>query len=91
MTVQDIARKFGVSTRHVQASFARQGVTLSAYIATERLDRAARLLNESRPLSITEIAFRCGFEDVGNFGRAFRKRMNLSPSQFRLSDRAEGQ
>lgn len=47
-----------------------------------RVDRAAAALVSSRP-SIVDIAFEYGFESHADFCRAFRRRLQMSPSVYR--------
>lgn len=46
------------------------------------MDLAQNLLLNSM-MSIREIALKCGFEDSDYFSRIFKKKMNMSPRQFR--------
>jgi len=39
-------------------------------------------------MTITQIALAAGFEDTSHFTRAFKKRYDVSPSQWRRPDRA---
>ncbi len=52
------------------------------YLKRLRLERAARLLRESR-LSMCDIALHCGFYDQSAFSKAFRERNGVSPRRFR--------
>ena len=52
------------------------------FILKVRIDAALRLLMESG-LSITHIALQCGFFDNSHFTRLFKKKMGVSPLQFR--------
>jgi len=54
------------------------------YILSLRINHACSLLKES-PLSISDIAFQCGFSDNNYFSRIFKKRTGLTPKQFRAS------
>ena len=79
-TVSDIA---GMS----ESSFSRffklhTGRNLSDYIIDLRLGHACRLLVDSSD-SIAEIGYHCGFNNLSNFNRIFRKRKGCSPSEFR--------
>ena len=79
-TVADIA---GMS----DSSFSRffklhTGRNLSDYIIDLRLGHACRLLVDSSD-SIAEIGYHCGFNNLSNFNRIFRKRKDCSPSEFR--------
>ncbi|PVZ19724.1 MULTISPECIES: AraC family transcriptional regulator [unclassified Pseudomonas] len=47
-----------------------------------RIQRACRLLGQTR-LSVTEICFQVGYENVSNFNRHFRHEMNQTPSDYR--------
>ena len=37
-------------------------------------------------MAISEVAFRCGFEDATSFSRAFRRKYGISPSEYRNDD-----
>ena len=53
------------------------------YLTRRRLEAAARLLLGQPQSSVTEIAFRCGFQSSQYFARAFRERHGHSPSEHR--------
>ncbi|QUI24463.1 AraC family transcriptional regulator [Vallitalea pronyensis] len=55
------------------------------YINTLRLEKAAILLSSNPQLSIELIASKSGFTDYRYFGRIFKKRYGLTPSQYRLT------
>lgn len=58
------------------------GRTLSEYIIDIRLGHASRLLVDTM-MNVSEICFECGFNNLSNFNRIFRKRKGCSPSAFR--------
>ena len=58
------------------------GRNLSEYIIDMRLGYACRMLVDSTN-SVAEISFDCGFNNLSNFNRIFRKRKGCSPSEFR--------
>lgn len=58
------------------------GVSPIEFIHLNRIDRAKKLLSQSRDYSIKEIATLCGYTDVYYFSRMFRKKTGMSPSQF---------
>jgi len=58
------------------------GRNLSEYIIDMRLGYASRMLVDTSK-SIAEICYSCGFNNLSNFNRIFKKRKNCSPSQFR--------
>jgi AraC-like DNA-binding protein len=77
------ARLADLSPFHFLRSFAKTlGVTPHQYLVRCRLKRAARLLTE-RERAITDVAFDCGFNDLSNFIRTFRRAAGMSPRAFR--------
>lgn len=58
--------------------------SLGSYMVRLRLDMAARLLRYSKE-PIQEIAYRTGYEVPSSFNKAFKKRFNVSPKEFRDS------
>lgn len=60
----------------------RTGKTFIDYINDTRISYATRWLIET-DLSIGEIGFKCGFNNIANFNRVFKKVKNCTPSDFR--------
>ena len=58
------------------------GRNLSEYIIDLRLGYASRMLVDTSK-SIAEISYACGFNNLSNFNRIFKKKKNCSPSEFR--------
>ncbi len=52
------------------------------WLTSKRLERSTILLKTSNK-SIGEITFDCGFKNVSHFSRVFKKKYNLSPSDYR--------
>lgn len=48
-----------------------------------RLSSATRMLVDEPSTTIAEIAYRCGFNNISNFNRIFRKSKNCTPHEFR--------
>ena len=69
----------------------RTGKSLSDYLIDVRLGHATRKLVDST-MSIVEICYDCGFNNVSNFNRMFKKKKKCTPSQFRenYKNRLEG-
>ncbi|MDO5980080.1 AraC family transcriptional regulator [Flavivirga spongiicola] len=61
--------------RHTHRSF-------TEYIHDIRVGNAARLLIESED-SIAEIGYECGFNNLSNFNRIFRKKKGCTPREFK--------
>ena len=60
----------------------RTGKTFVEFVNEVRLGDATRNLIETNK-SVSEICFECGFNNISNFNRAFKKRQNCTPSEFR--------
>jgi len=60
----------------------RTGKTVSDYIIDTRLGYAARLLVDSHT-NVAEICYTCGFNNISNFNRIFKKKKGCSPTAFR--------
>lgn len=88
LSLDDIARSHFISRRKLYDLFAQINTTPSAYIREERLRRASRLLHDPAiQMSIGEVALRCGFADVTTFTRAFRRRFDVTPREWRSGGR----
>jgi AraC-like DNA-binding protein len=84
VSVDAVARRFGVSARYVGRVFADAGEPPPAtWLRDERLRRAARLLERTPPPTVAATAARCGFADVTTFARAFRRRHGVPPGAWR--------
>lgn len=60
----------------------RTGKSLSDYVIDIRLGYAIRMLVDSTK-SISEICYECGFNNLSNFNRIFKKKKNCSPKELR--------
>ncbi|WP_226532354.1 AraC-like ligand-binding domain-containing protein [Microbacterium paraoxydans] len=80
-----IAAAHFISTRHLHGLFQEQGVTVSTWIRTRRLEQCRRDLLDpmlaDRP--VAAIAARWGFVDAAHFSRAFKSTFGVSPSEYR--------
>ncbi|MFF1538554.1 helix-turn-helix domain-containing protein [Microbacterium sp. NPDC058269] len=82
-----IAAAHFISTRHLHGLFQEQGVTVSTWIRTRRLEQCRRDLLDpmlaDRP--VAAIAARWGFVDAAHFSRAFKSTFGVSPSEYRAA------
>jgi AraC-like DNA-binding protein len=60
----------------------RTGKTLSDYIIDIRIGYATRLLVDSAR-TVAEICYDCGFNNLSNFNRIFKRKKGCSPKEFR--------
>lgn len=84
LTVSEIARYAGVSTRSLYAGF-RQGLGQSpmAFLKTVRLKRVRHALQEAAgsPASVTDLALAWGFGHLGQFAADYRAQFGELPSE----------
>jgi len=62
----------------------RTGKSFMEFVIEIRLGYATRMLIESNK-SIAEICFECGFNNISNFNRIFKKRQDCTPTEFRMN------
>lgn len=81
--IQDCALAFKLSQSHLQHLFKQAtGVGLGHVLYERRLQRAAKLLR-STDMSVKEIAGAVGYSHSSSFTRAFERRFNRAPLNFR--------
>lgn len=84
ISVEAVAAHVGVSRSYLHRAFRSVfGCAPGAYLTDYRLDRASQLLRHSG-LSVGAVAASVGFADPFYFSRLFRRRMGMSPSDYRL-------
>jgi acetamidase/formamidase/AraC-like DNA-binding protein len=88
LTPARVAETEGISERYLQKIFEGSGSSFTHYLRERRLQRtSAELSNPADAhISISEIAYRNGFNDSAHFSRAFRHRFGLSPREFRQQE-----
>jgi AraC-like DNA-binding protein len=60
----------------------RTGKTFIESLNDIRLGHASRLLIDTQ-LSIAEVSYKCGYNNLSNFNRIFKKKHNFTPKEFR--------
>jgi len=84
ITLSDIAHNLGISEYHFHRIYRKNGAeTPNQFITRIKMERSAIYLVVNRKITITEIAFRYGYNDSSSYNRAFRKHFGLSPTAFR--------
>jgi|TARA_R110002110_G_scaffold92680_3_gene241874 AraC-like DNA-binding protein/quercetin dioxygenase-like cupin family protein len=61
----------------------RTNKTYMTFLNELRIEEASKLLQVQKDLSITEIAEACGFQNISNFNRKFRRIKGKTPRDFR--------
>lgn len=80
-----IAAAHGISKRYLHLVLAQGGTSFGAVLIETRLNRAKALLEDRRfsRISISDIAWRCGFSNPSHFARRFRQRFGIAPALLR--------
>jgi len=80
-----VAEALGISVRQLHRLFERGGESFAQVVMRKRLDLCRKFLEASAhaDLSISEIAFKCGFESLPTFYRNFRQRFGTTPREAR--------
>ncbi|MEU1668209.1 helix-turn-helix domain-containing protein [Streptomyces sparsogenes] len=89
LTPPAIAAAHQISLSYLHRLFQADGVTVAAWIRSQRLERARRDLTDPvlRAAPIHRIAERWGFTSDSHFSRAFRTAYGLPPGEYRLQAR----
>ncbi|MEO5713729.1 MAG: helix-turn-helix transcriptional regulator [Luteolibacter sp.] len=83
LTRVGVADHFHLSPGHVSRLFRQEGLTgFNEYLNRVRIDRAKFLLRK-HPLSLDEIAVKCGYSDTGYFCRVFKRLTKTTPTVYR--------
>ena len=85
-TVEVLAEEVGMSKSQLARKLrALTGMSPAAFVREFRLQRAAQML--ARKVStVAEVAYAVGFNDVDHFGKLFKKRFGVPPSQYGADD-----
>ncbi|HVH96008.1 MAG TPA: AraC family transcriptional regulator, partial [Bacillus sp. (in: firmicutes)] len=83
LSLETISAAIHSSTYELSRKFKKEtGQTLTDYINTLRIKEALYIM-ENRNLSITDIAYMTGFNDVNYFTKVFKKLKGITPSTYR--------
>jgi DNA-binding response OmpR family regulator len=78
----DLARNLALSRRQLFRKFkGLTGLTPHTFLRSMRMERAAQLLKGSQ-MTIMQITFAVGFDDLKHFRTVFRQQFGLLPSEF---------
>lgn len=81
LTIEDLALVAAISARSLFHSFRKaRGYSPMEFVKRVRLYHARRMLNETNGVSVTAVAFACGFGNLGHFATYYRRAFGESPS-----------
>lgn len=83
ITVEDIAKQYNLDRRYISWRFKQEtGQSIKEYLTSVRLDWARYYLKKG--YSVKETSMFCGYDDVCNFSKLFKKIYHISPRDWRL-------
>ena len=89
IVLKEVAHRFDMSVRTLNRRFKNAtGTTPLQYLQELRIDIAKDLLQTSN-LSVSEIAYKVGYQDIGHFSALFKKQISTTPSEYRTTVRAK--
>lgn len=83
LSIDSLCKELHTSPRQLARSFANSEQTVSRYIWEGRLEKSREDILNSINISITEIAFKWGFNHSTHFSSAYKKYFGESPSETR--------
>lgn len=84
---QTIMDRFNLSKERVGAAFSKgsQYAKLTDYMQELRLEYSTFLMSTHPDKSVSQIAIDCGFSSYAYYGKCFRHRFGMTPTEFRKS------
>lgn len=85
LSIQQIADSFKCSKRQLHTIFSKEECTINSFIRESRLQKSKKDiedLNFSR-LTVAEIGYKNGFNDISNFAKTFKLRFGIPPGAYR--------
>ncbi len=82
-TLKEVARLVNMTDVSFSRFFKkRTGITFIESLIEMRLGHASRMLIDTTQ-SVSEVAYKCGFNNISNFNRIFKKKKGCTPKEFR--------
>ena len=82
LSVEEIAKQINLDRRYLSRVFKQKtGKSMQEYIIQVRLHKAKAFLRHG--YSVADTAHLCGYDDVCNFSKMFKKQTNISPGRWK--------
>lgn len=84
ISLDDVSGMLHLNSSYFSKKFkAVNGTGFKEYLSNTRINHSEKLLLET-DMSITDIAFKCGYNNSNYYGDAFKKKNGVSPTYFRI-------
>lgn len=83
ITLDTAAAQLNMSRRLLQKILQETGSNFTEVITEERLRCAAQKLNPALHLSISDVAYTSGFNDISHFNHLFKRHFTMTPGEYR--------
>lgn len=88
VSLAQIAKRFGYNKKYLSSALhTLTGIHFTDLIAIYRVGYAKELLAGGEPLTVAEIAQKCGFSSINTFNRKFKALTSQTPSEYRRTAR----
>lgn len=82
LSLENVAKYVSLSPIYFHNRFKRMlGTTLHSYVENERIKKSINLMLHT-DMSLTEIAYECGFSSQSYYSYVFKRKMNTTPRQY---------
>jgi two-component system, response regulator YesN len=82
LSIDEIAKNLFLNYSYLCFAFKKDtGLTINDYITEYRIEKAKGLFDNGNTL-ITNVAYNVGYSDSNYFGKCFKKRIGMSPSNY---------
>lgn len=87
--IEDLAKDSNYTRNHLYKLFKKEyGISPQEYLLTLRIEKAKMLLRDNtKNISVSDVASAVGFNDCLYFSRLFHKRTGVSPTEFKNNHR----
>ncbi len=83
ITLTSLAREYHMDASYLSRMFSKMyGESIIAFVTRKRMERAVELMQDQEK-RLETISFLVGYDDYNYFSRVFRKKMGMSPREYR--------
>jgi AraC-like DNA-binding protein len=84
LSIQDIARRFNISTSHFKSWFKKEtGIPPADYLLRMKIEEAKVQILKNKDLSITDVAYQLNFSTSQYFSTVFKRYAGVSPVEYK--------